>query len=370
MKEAEVRLVPVKIEEVVEAPKRQVVPEGVKLIHAPEVWKEADSGADNVIAVLDTGCQTDHPDLQGQIVDGRNFTADYDGDPDNYEDNHFHGTHVAGTIAAVNNDVGVVGAAPKAKLLVVKVLNGQGQGSYSSIIKGIRYAADWAGPNGERVRAISMSLGGPRDVPELHEAVEHAVKQNILVVCAAGNEGDGRHSTVERSYPGAYKEVVEVGAADGNRRMAEFSNSNNQIDLVAPGVKVLSTFPGGKYARLSGTSMATPHVSAAAALVYALFKRKFHQTLNERRLFAQLTKQTVSLGVSPLEQGNGLLHLTDFTEASYTIQVKPLGDGYVVELGFSDDEKKALRLAEKTKQDLSKVQGANVKIEVYKWTKQ
>lgn len=371
----EVHLIPVTVEEVIEEQAQQQTPYGVKMIHAPEVWEEVDGGSGNVIAVLDTGCQLDHPDLKGQMIDGRNFTEDYDGDPDNYNDNHYHGTHVCGTIAAMNNDVGVVGVAPKAKLLVVKVLNSQGQGSYQNIIDGIHYAIDWRGPNDERVRVISMSLGGPNDEPGLHDAIKKAVDENILVVCAAGNSGDGKGDTPEIEYPGYYKEVIEVGAVDSEKKMADFSDSNKRVNLVAPGVNVLSTYSGGKYAKLSGTSMATPHVSAAAALLANQLTKQLGRAPTERELFAQLNKQTTSLGYERTLQGNGLLDLTadGKDRGQYEgrhIAVKPVDDGYTVELGFERDREKAMTFAKKLADDLKKVSGAKVDIQTYQLTQE
>lgn len=113
-----------------------------------------------------------------------------------------------------------------------------------------------------------MSLGGPQDVPELHEAIQKAVKQDVLVVCAAGNNGDCNDNTEELDYPGAYSEVIEVGAVNLERKITCFSNSNQEIDLVAPGDEILSTYPDGKYAVLSGTSMATPRCCWSACLAH------------------------------------------------------------------------------------------------------
>ncbi|KIV57115.1 S8 family peptidase [Aneurinibacillus migulanus] len=285
------------------------VPPGIEMIQAPGEWEKAGYGEGVVIAVLDTGCQTDHPDLAPNIVGGRNFTTDYDGDPDRYEDNHYHGTHVAGTVAAAYNYIGVAGVAPKAGLLILKVLTGQGSGDYQWIIEAIEYALAWKGPNGERVRVITMSLGGPDDAPALHEVIVKAVRQQVPVVVAAGNEGDNNPDTPELSYPGSYNEVIQVGAVDLRGKLAEFSNTNNQVDVVAPGVDILSTYPGGKYGVLSGTSMATPHIAGAMALIINRCEREFGRSLTEDELYAQLCKRTIPLGYGPQAEGNGLVNL-------------------------------------------------------------
>ena len=144
------------------------VPAGVALIQAPQIWHET-KGKGITVAVLDTGCDREHPDLQKRIIGGRNFTDDDGSDPTKFLDYNGHGTHVAGTIAAQQDNNGVVGVAPEASLLIVKVLNKSGTGQYEWIIKGIHYAIE------QKVDIISMSLGGPVDVPELHEAIKKAV---------------------------------------------------------------------------------------------------------------------------------------------------------------------------------------------------
>ncbi|MFD0048981.1 S8 family peptidase [Actinomycetes bacterium NPDC127524] len=279
------------------------IPKGVELIQAPKVWDKT-KGSGITIAILDTGCDITHPDLKEQIIGGKNFTGDDQSNPDIYKDYNGHGTHVAGTMAAAENNTGVVGVAPGAKLLIVKVLDKNGSGQYEWIINGIHYAIE------QKADIISMSLGGPVDLPELHDAIKKAVDNNILVVCAAGNDGDGKDATDELDYPGCYNEVISVGAVNLERRSSDFSNSNNEIDLVAPGEEILSTFKDGKYATLSGTSMATPHVSGAMALIKDFANKSFERKLTVPELYAQLIKRTVPLGNSPKVEGNGLLYLT------------------------------------------------------------
>lgn len=303
-----IHLIPYRLEEISSAAPQ--IPEGVRLVQAPDVWEEAGHGKGNVIAILDTGCQMDHPDLKERIIDGRNFTSDFNGDPTIFDDNNGHGTHVAGTAAAsLRKGEGIVGVAPGANLLIVKVLSGSGGGEYAGIISGIHYAIDWRGPNGEQASVISMSLGGPEDIPELYEAVKRAVDAGIPIVCAAGNEGDDSAQTDEFAYPGAYGEVIQVGAVDFSGKIAPFSNTNNEIDLVAPGMNIYSSYPGGKYASLSGTSMAAPHVSGALALIKNIAEKEFQRDLTEAELYAQLVRRTVPLGYPKTAEGNGLLAL-------------------------------------------------------------
>ena len=313
--ERKVRLIPYRL--IAEVEEVTEVPMGIEMIQAPKVWEKT-KGKGMTIAILDTGCDLTHPDLKERIIGGRNFTNDDKGNQDVYRDYNGHGTHVAGTIAATQNQKGVVGVAPEANLLIVKVLDKNGSGQYEWIINGIHYAIE------QKVDIISMSLGGPEDVPGLHEAIQKAVENHILVVCAAGNEGDGQDATNEFDFPGSYNEVISVGAINLDRRISDFSNSNNEVDLVAPGETILSTYLNGKYAKLSGTSMATPHVSGALALIKAMATESFERELTVTELYAQLIKRTVPLGDSPKLEGNGLLYLTtvDYLKDVFSDQVK------------------------------------------------
>lgn len=372
--EKEFKLLPHRLEQTLQQQDVNEIPKGVKMIHAPEVWEKAKSGKGVVVAVLDTGCDTTHPELIKRVIGGRNFTSDYNEDPERYDDNHYHGTHVAGTVSASVNLTGVAGVAPEASILVLKVLNGEGSGSYQGIIKAIDYAIGWRGPNGEKVGIMNMSFGGPRDYAPLHDAIKRAITANILVVCAAGNEGDGSGHSDEFAYPGAYPEVVEVGAVDLNGALAWFSNTNSEIDLVAPGVDILSTFPRNQYAVLSGTSMATPHVAGAAALLINIFRSAFDYEPTEAELYAFLVQNTRPLGLGKKAEGHGLLDLTygpkepdkpdegddpveQPIERTYSIIVKPLGDGYIVQLGFYHEKENAIRLANQLQKDLQTVDG-------------
>lgn len=297
----EMKVIPFKVTQVLETVEE--VPIGVELVQAPNLWDKS-KGKGIKVAVLDTGCDVDHPDLQGRIIGGVNFTDDDNYNLEIYNDYNGHGTHVAGTIGAVENRLGVVGVAPEVSMIIVKVLNGAGSGQYDWIINGINYALE------QKVDIISMSLGGSEDIKELHDAVKRAVENQILVVCAAGNEGDGLDSTEELGYPAAYNEVISVGAVDFNRNNSDFTNSNREVDLVAPGEEIVSTYLDGQYASLSGTSMAAPHVSGALALIKEITNRSFERELTEPELYAQLIKRTIPLGSSPKLEGNGLLYLT------------------------------------------------------------
>lgn len=210
------------------------------------------------VCVVDTGIDKDHPDLQANLAGGRNFVAKgLTLDPTKWDDDNGHGTHVAGTVAALNNTIGVVGVAPQASLLAAKVLNRQGSGYFSDIMAGI----NWCVQSGAKV--VSMSLGSSSDVQAFHDTVDAAYANGVLVVAAAGNDYGG-----PVSYPAAYDSVVAVSATNSNDEVASFSSVGPEVELAAPGASVLSTYKDGGYATLSGTSMATPHVSGVAALAW------------------------------------------------------------------------------------------------------
>jgi major intracellular serine protease len=309
--ESKVRLIPFQVEEIRQS--ADTVPPGVQRIEAPALWEGANYGEGVVVAILDTGADINHPDLKDRIIGGRNFTDE--GGVDDIHDGNGHGSHVAGTIGAtLGNGSGVVGVAPKVKLLICKVLTSEGSGDYDWIAAALNYVADWKGPNGEKVRVVNMSLGGPEDVPSLRAAIKKVVDKQIPVVVAAGNEGDQLEDSFEFAYPGNYNEVIEVAASTLDDKLAPFSNNNLEVDVIAPGVDILSTWPGSRYAKLSGTSMATPHVVGALALLIADEEPEFGRTLTEAEIYALLVKRTVSLGFRKSSEGHGLVKLAYMTK--------------------------------------------------------
>ena len=301
----EMKLIPFEVKSVVNTTNE--IPYGVNQINAPEIWNRGEKGEGTVVAILDTGIDTTHPDLADRIIGGRNFTEE--GPETDFTDRNGHGTHVAGTIAATENGSGVVGVSPETKLLICKVLNRHGSGGYKGITDAIRWATDWRGPNGERVRVMNMSLGGPMHDPEQYDAILYACSKGVLVVVASGNEGDADETTMEYGYPALYNECITVAACDENKKLAYFSNNSRQVDVISAGVDVLSTYPTSQYAVLSGTSMATPHVSGAVALIVNLGEKYFGRTLTESEIYALLVHCCCSLGYKPTSEGHGIIDL-------------------------------------------------------------
>ena len=201
----EMKLIPFKVEAFQNTANE--IPYGISLMEAPQVWEQGEKGKGVIIAVLDTGIDTTHPDLKDNIIDGKNFTPE--GKSNDFTDRNGHGTHVAGTIAASENGLGVVGVAPEAKILAVKVLDKNGAGGYDSIIAGIKYATNWTGPNNEKVNIINMSLGGPYDEPKLEKAILEACSVKVyLVVVASGNEGDNDKKGGEETYEFGFPALI------------------------------------------------------------------------------------------------------------------------------------------------------------------
>lgn len=217
------------------------------------------------VAILDTGIDKDHPDLVSNIKGGVNFVPKrgWKVNPGGWDDDNGHGTHVAGLVAAVDNEIGVVGVAPEAHLYAVKVLDRNGNGYVSDVIAGLQWAVD------SGMEVINLSLGTNTDIQSLHEAVDAASAASVILVAAAGNDGDTDPDS-DVDYPAAYSSVIAVAATDSNDVRAYWSSDGPEVELAAPGVEVRSAWRGGGYQVLSGTSMATPHVSGVAALLLAL----------------------------------------------------------------------------------------------------
>lgn len=225
---------------------------GITKVGAPTAWNTA-LGINTTVAVVDTGVDYGHPDLVGRVDKGYDFVAN-DANP---MDENNHGTHVAGIIAAAtNNGIGIAGMAPSARILAVRVLNSSGSGYDSWLASGITYAAD------KGAKVINLSVGASTGTTTLRNALLYAVNKGAVVTCAAGNNGTGT-----LLYPAAWSECLSVGASDSNDARASFSNYGTNLDVMAPGTRILSTVRAGGYQYWSGTSMATPFVSGVAALL-------------------------------------------------------------------------------------------------------
>ncbi|MEV4280100.1 S8 family serine peptidase [Actinoplanes xinjiangensis] len=227
-------------------------------MNVAQAW-QASTGTGITVAVIDSGVDAGHPDLAGQVLPGIDLIAGTEGvstDPNG------HGTHVAGTIAAVTgNGAGVAAVAPHAKILPIRALDADGSGYMSDTATGIVYATD----HGAHV--INMSLGGTEPSAAVSNAISYARSRGVVVVAAAGNS---RASGSPISYPAADRGVIAVASTTSSDWYSNFSNHGDYIDVAAPGSGIISTYPqasGNSYVSMNGTSMAAPHVAALAALL-------------------------------------------------------------------------------------------------------
>ena len=281
-------------------------------------------GAGIGVAVLDTGIDVDHEDLK--VVGGKRFylrglTLRSD---DQYNDVYGHGTHVAGTIAALDNDYGVVGVAPAVNLYAVKVLGDNGSGSTSAIIAGIEWVRDQG-----NISIINMSLGSSLYSYAFDQACKNAYLDGILIVASAGNSGNDAGTGDTVGYPAKYDSVIAVAASDIYDDRAYFSSTGPDVDLIAPGVNIMSTVPDSQYEDgWSGTSMASPHVAGTAALVWAA-----DPTMSNGEVWSILTTTAQDLSLPSEHQGKGLVRAdlaVDEVNAPvtpYTLTVGVVGSG-------------------------------------------
>lgn len=236
----------------------QSTPYGIPMVQADQLSQNNLSA--RKVCVIDTGYNLGHPDLPDQN-NGVTGQANNSQVGNWFNDGNGHGTHVAGTVAALSNNEGVVGVYPGVDLHIVKIFNDSGSWTFASdLIDGIQQCAD-AGSN-----VVNMSLGGGSSSTAERNALQSFNNQGILLVAAAGNDGNSSFS-----YPASYDAVVSVGAVGSNESWASYSQYNSQVEIAGPGTGVNSTWPVNTYRSISGTSMATPHVAGVAALVWSFF---------------------------------------------------------------------------------------------------
>src|SRR3972149_571433 len=257
----------------------QTLPTGINRVEADINTNEANGVG---VAVLDTGIQLSHPDLAANIIANKTCVKR----TSNANDDNGHGTHVAGTIAALDNTAGVVGVASQAKLIAVKVLDRRGNGTWSGVICGLDWVVANAATYNIKVMNMSLAGGGTSDnncgnsnFDALHLAICRVRDAGITVVVATGNSSANAANFVPAAYDDSVITVSALADSDGassgvgiptsygaDDTFASFSNYGSAVDIAAPGVNIYSTWRGSSYATISGTSMATPHVAGAAAL--------------------------------------------------------------------------------------------------------
>ncbi len=235
-------------------------------IDATEAWDITRGHPDVIVTVIDTGADLNHPDLSPNILPRGLEDWDFaDGGDPSPDDTNGHGTHVAGTAAASDNTAGVIGVAPKCRIMPLRVNLTSGMNANRA--DAINYVAAQAVAHPARRYAVNCSWRMNGDHAGVHSAIINAVSRNVVVVFAAGN--DGVNVDVTPQYPGVYPEVISVAATDQRDRRASFSNFGTKVDVAAPGVNIYSTYPDDTYTFLAGTSMAAPHVTGLAALIWS-----------------------------------------------------------------------------------------------------
>jgi subtilisin family serine protease len=266
-------------------PAEKEIPWGVKRVNAAAAW-DYTTGKGVKVAVIDTGVDYTHPDLAPNYRGGYNAiiaTA-------TPMDDHGHGTHVSGTVAAVKDLNGVVGVAPEAELYGVKVLDKRGSGQYSWIVSGI----EWAVLNG--IKVINMSLGGGSGTEALKQVMIKAHEAGVAIVCAAGNDSG------PVNFPAKYPQAIAISASDSADKLASFSSRGAEIVVIAPGVNIYSARKGGGYTTMSGTSMACPHAAGLAVLAVGAGAEGAEAVRSALKAAA-----TPLAGLKPTDQGAGMV---------------------------------------------------------------
>ena len=262
------------------------------------VWNFT-TGKDVIVAVLDTGCDVNHPDLKDNILDGYNIIDNNS----NVMDENGHGTHVCGTIGAKNNGIGMVGIAPDVKILPIKILNKRGSGKEKDIANGIIWASD----NGADI--ITMSLGSPSPSKNIENAIDYATKKGCVIFCAAGNNG----TSSPILYPAKYNTTIAIGSIGKNLNRSIFSCSGDELDFLSPGEDIFSCAPNNSYVLMSGTSMATPFAVGCAALALSFYRKNQSSIrLSQDKYMELFTKVAKPLNNKDYQErkymGNGIIY--------------------------------------------------------------
>ena len=267
--------------------------DGIKLTNCEYLHKQGFLGEGMRVCVIDTG-YTPHDFTIDNIIGGKNFTNEYT--QDNYIDENSHGSFCIGEIVQI---------APKCQVVVAKALGKSGNGTNDGIADAFEYAIS------QNVHVISMSLGGTSSSDRLHQLIKRANELGIIVICAAGNEGDGRAETTEVSYPADYEEVVNVGALNIDKSIARYSNSSQWVDVCCVGTDITSTVINNKWARSSGTSMSCPQVAGICLLLREKFIKEYGRNPSEQELYGRLIKNTEDLHMDRRFQGEGFVRIKE-----------------------------------------------------------
>ena len=271
---------------------QQVLPWGIDRVDADVAQHAGETAEGAKITIIDSGIDPNHETLEANVAGGKAWASCRGGQcSEDWDDDNDHGTHVAGTAGAVNNNIGVVGVATEADLYAAKVLDSRGSGSFTDVADAIVWSAD----EGHDVANLSLG-GGSSDVVE--DAVQYADAEGVLVIASAGNDSGG-----SVNYPAAYDEVMAVSATNDDDQIAGFSSVGPEVEITAPGASVLSSVPGDNYSSFNGTSMSAPHVAGAAAHLMT--------SMSNDDARAELKGTAEDIGLDENEQGAGLLDVAE-----------------------------------------------------------
>ena len=281
---------------------------GMKLIGADKAWEKY-TGKGIKVGIIDTGIDYSHSDLAPNIAKYKSFIDNTDG-----IDANFHGTHVAGISCGRNNGTGIVGTAPEAKIYSAKIFDKNSKTTATAEMKALEWMAE------EGVHVVNMSYGGlfPIDIPgvkeslqKYHDCIKAVADAGVIMVAAAGNAGTPKDTLDRISWPARFPETFAVGAICQELQRADFSSTGDMLDFAMPGVDVYSCYPGNKWARYSGTSMAAPFLTGCIALLqeYALKTKGRVFTFEEVK--NELAKYAIDLGVEGIdpEYGYGMVNI-------------------------------------------------------------
>lgn len=275
----------------------QIYPQNIRDLNVPKIWTKT-RGKGVVVAILDTGCPLNHPDLKSNVDVSK--CVSFIPNEDIYDTVVGHSTHCSGTIGASDNAEGIVGIAPEVTIITLKVLDNNGRNYKNSIEQGLAHCLKI------KPDVISMSLGGGSPMPEAHALIKQLVELGIPIICSAGNNG-----TNNVLFPAQYDECIAVGSYTDSvlKNRSEFSSWGDSLDIMAPGEKILSTYLNGQYAVLSGTSMAAPVISGVVALMISYYK-SFNRTLKVSEIKKMLYDNAVDTGPKgkDLENGWGVIN--------------------------------------------------------------
>jgi len=300
------RIEGIEVKEILNVLPQNCIDWGTKLIGADKAWGKY-RGRGIKVGIIDTGIDYNHPDLN--VVECVSFIDDTDG-----YDSGFHGTHVSGIIAGMDNNIGIIGVAPEAELYVAKIFDKNDKTNEQAKYNALRWMID------KKVHVINMSFGGYY-LPELpgqielrekfHSVIKEVYSAGIIMVAAAGNSGNPNDTLDRIAWPARFPEVFAVGAICQELQRAGFSSAGPGLDFAMPGVDVYSCYPGGQWARFSGTSMAAPYLTGCIALLQEHAFKEKGRMLNFEEVKRELIKYSMDLGVEGIdpETGHGLVNI-------------------------------------------------------------